>query len=144
MDDLYGLNLDAVEEPKDFSAVKAGTYRLRVEEIRQEKDNQDRQVINVRHSIVGTAETVDGGTPGGIFNTLYLHKQEALGFLRRFVEAHGSTWEAFKANRDVNQFIGAETDAIVTLETKNGKTGEDLASPRNRIGKYIVPKTVTQ
>ena len=144
MDDLYGLNLDAVEESKDFSAVKAGTYRLRVEEIEQKKDDKDRSIISVRHSIVGTAETIDGGTPGGIFNTLYLHKQEALGFLRRFVEAHGSTWDAFKANRDVNQFLGAEAEAIVTLETKNGKTGEDLVTPRNRIGKYVVTKSVTQ
>lgn len=140
--DINNLPFDDVQESKDYAAVKAGSYRLKVEEIKQEMDNKNRPVINVRHSIVGEAETVSPGEVGGIFNTLYLHTPKAFGFLRRFVEAHGSTWDDFKTNRDVSQFVGAEADAHVQLQTKD-KDGNDLASPKNRIGKYLVEK-VTQ
>ena len=147
MTDLNDMNLDDVQESQDFAPVKAGTYRLKVDSIERKPDGAGRDTINVRHtvlsSVTGEIETVHPGTPGGIFNTLYLHKPEALGFVRRFVEAHGISWDDFKANRDLNQFIGLEADAVVRYETKNGKTGEDLANPRNSIQKYITAKVAS-
>lgn len=139
--DINDLPLDDVQESRDYAPVKGGVYTTKVESIekgvRKLQSGVDAKIITVRHSIVGDAETIMPGEAGGIFNTLYLHKPEALGFLRRFVEAHGTTWDEFKSNRDLQQFVGAETQALVTLET--GKDGIQ----RNRIGKYVVAK-VTQ
>ena len=140
--DINNLPLDDVQESKDYAAVKGGPYRLKVDEITQEIDNKKRPVINVRHGIIGDAETVSPGEVGGIFNTLYLHTPKAFGFLRRFVEAHGITWDDFKLNRDLQQFVGLESYALVQLQTKD-QDGNDLATPRNRIAKYVVEK-VTQ
>lgn len=136
--DINNLSLDDVQESKDYAPVKAGIYQTKVESIeattRKLQSGEVANIISLRHSIVGEAETVGPGEVGGVFNTLYLHKKEALGFLRRFIEAHGVTWEDFKANRDLQQFMGAEAQTQITLEKGND------GIQRNRVGKYVVEK----
>jgi len=141
---VFDINLDAVEESKDFSPVKQGQYRLRVEEIEDKVDDKGRNVISIRHALVEPegVDTVGEGIAGGIFNTLYLHTKKAFPFLRRFIESHGVTWEDFKANRDLQRFVGLEAEAFVTLRTKD-QDGNDL-DPRNQIKRYIVAKVNTQ
>ena len=143
---LDSINLDDVQVSQDFGYAKAGNYRLRVAEIKADSDAKGRETISVRHEFVDPAniEIVGGQTLGGLFNTLYIsgttNDKACLSILRRFVEAHGITWDAFKSNRDLQQFQGLEADAYVTYETNNGKTGEPLKHPRNSVNKYLITK----
>ena len=137
---IQDVNLDNVEL-QDFSPIKPAVVNLRVESIEEKIDDKGRNVIEVREKIVteGMETLVPNATPSSVYNTFYFHTEKALPFWRRFVEAHGIAWDAFKANRDVQQFKGLEAQAELLLETLN-QNGEALKNPRNKVKRYIIQK----
>lgn len=147
---LQDLDLSGVEESKDFGAVKPVVTRLRIEEIEHVteglEDKKYNEYYNVRTAFVdpSTVESVDPQlTPSAPWTKLYTHSPGALKMLRRFIEAHGYSWDEFVASGDREGFLkgleGAEADAKVKLVTKRSDTGEELENPRNEIS-YRLPK----
>ena len=133
---LNELDLEGVEAQQEFATIKPGIYRTRVAEIEELTDDQGRNIIKIQHEYVNpeSIEVIGTGKPGRLFNTIYLHKKEALGFLRAFVEAHGISWDYFRQSRDVSQFVGLEAETNVKLDTYEGVT-------RNKVARYIVAKS---
>lgn len=136
--DASSLNVDEVQESKDFAPVKPCITRLRVAEIKAELDQKGkRPVIVVRHDFVdpSSVETVTpNAEPGSIFNRLWCHTTGALSFLRRFVEAHGLDWDGYfkgelgsflQSGEDweqltpkLEQFLNLEADAQITYSSE--------------------------
>lgn len=148
---LDDIDLSNVEEPKDseFSAVKPCVVELRVKDVKfaPVEGKAYAGYYNVQTEFVSTdgLEPVEaGGVPSAPWVKLYTHNEGSLKMLRRFIEAHGLSWQAFvdaKGSRDefLKQAIGMSAVAKIELVLKRKDTGEALKSPRNEV-RYKLPK----
>lgn len=144
--DIFDIDPNSVDEPKDFSAIKAGLTRIRCVDVQTERKvlkstNTEELVVTCEYEITDPAsiETVDGSAPGHLFNRLYTHSDGALKMVRKAIESHGLAWTDFIAGRDWQMLNGLEADVKVKLITKNHETGEELDNPRNEIN-FKLPK----
>lgn len=131
---LFDLDLEKVEEVQDFGACKPAPARVRVTDINEAVSKAGNPGLKIQYDLVSTdgLEALDGkskiSTKLGDWMSL---TAPALPFFRRFVEAFGISWEAFKQNRDIQQFKGMEADVMLGLNDDR---------TRNEISKYIVHK----
>lgn len=141
-EDIFSMDLENVEEFKDFSPIKPGPQRIRVTKIENgiAKSGNPKWVVAYQYvNIDNLVPLMEGGKVGELAPTKHLAlTQKALPFLRRFVEAHGVTWDAFKANRDPQQFVGMEADVVIGLGTN-----DDTGARFNQIGRYVASNSVT-
>lgn len=150
---LNDLDFGAVEESKDFGAVKPTATRLRVREITYKKvEGKDYDgYFSVFNEFVNpeTVEAYDPTlVPSAPIDNLYIHNQGSLGFLRRFVESHGGDWGEYttidkggdviaQINERLQKLVGTEAEAKITIQLKD-KDGNELDSPRNRVSYKVV------
>jgi len=140
------LNMDDVQD-KEFVPIKTCTTLLKVDDIKAETDDKGRNLITIRHAVSdpSTVETVEPGEAGSIFNRLYFHRQEAMGFVKRFVEAHGVEWGHFKemfttfcASGEAWELFTPALQEFLGLEAQ-AKVVYDSQYENNKIKKYIKP-----
>lgn len=147
--DIFNADLDSVQVMPEFSAVKPGAYGLKADDIKVERDDENRVLASIRHSITsdGVEKIVPGAVAGSIFNRLYFHTNKTLPFIKAFVEGHGGVWSDFTSalragkGRDLVEvltelfapYIGTSSQAKVGVEVYNSK-------PKNVIDRYLTVK----
>lgn len=117
-----------------FSAVKAGTYRMRIVEVRDR--NPEKNDLEIKLAFVQPASELLGvdnmplkGQAGNLFDYIMLAADKQWKF-RAITEAAGLLWNDYDPVVDLPQ---CEVDAVVKVELYEGEQ-------RNKIARYIVPK----
>jgi hypothetical protein len=147
---LNDIDMSNVEEPKDFGAVKPCQTRLRIAKVDwvdvPEKGYKGYYNLQTEFVDPASIEPYDASeTPSAPFIKLYFHTPGALGMAKRALLALGLNWDEFVNSPDrdgyMQNLVGAEADAKITVQTKRKDTGEDI-KPRNE-ARLLVPKTVS-
>lgn len=126
---LININPNA-EVKTGFSAVKAGTYQVRIKEVKNR--NPEKNDLEVIFEFTQPAsELLDhAGQPitnnvGSLYDYIMLDSEKQWK-LRQLVEACQMPWQNF----DEQDLVGKELTAVVKIEMYNGE-------PRNKISRYV-------
>lgn len=130
---IININPEA-EVSTGFSPVKAGTYRMRIVEIKDRNPEKNDLEIKLAHTVPTTELLgLDGqplqGTPSSVFDYIMLDHDKQWKF-RTITEACGLPWQAYDP---VIELLNREVDVTLKLDTYQGEQ-------RNKVSRYVVPK----
>ena len=117
-----------------FEAVKAGTYPMRVKEVKDRNPEKNDLEVQLEHitppeQLVGTAGEPLKGQPSGVFDYIMLADDKQWK-LRQITEAAGLPWVDYDP---VVELQGRELEVVLKTEDYQGEL-------RNKVGRYVVPK----
>jgi len=130
---LINVNPEA-EVKTGFETVKAGTYPMRIKEIKDRNPEKNDLEVQWEHvTPVGELTGISGeplkGQPSGVYDYIMLSPDKQWK-LRMLTEAASLPWTDYDPVVDLQ---GVEVEVVLKLEAYEGEQ-------RNKVARYVIPK----